>query len=80
MDPLEALNIEDDTTLAIIEECLLRSYNVWHFLPKDVSYINGEVIASSKKILEINNEFEDKKNTKCQFPLVASDRDPGLGE
>ena len=27
MDPLESLNLEDDTTLAIIEECLLRNYN-----------------------------------------------------
>ena len=24
MDPLESLSLEDDTTLAIIEECLLR--------------------------------------------------------
>ena len=47
MDPLESLNLEDDTTLAIIEECLSRNYNIWHFLPKDVSYINGDVMASS---------------------------------
>ena len=26
MDPLESLNIKDDTTLAIIEECLLRKF------------------------------------------------------
>ena len=54
MDPLESLSLEDDTTLAIIEECLSRSFNIWHFLPKDVSYINGEVMASSKIILELN--------------------------
>ena len=44
MDPLEGLSLEDDTTLAIIEECLLRNYNIWHFLPKDVSYINLSLI------------------------------------
>ena len=58
MDPLESLSLEDDTTIAIIEECLLRNYNIWHFLPKDVSYINGEVVASSKKILELNRDIK----------------------
>ena len=72
MDPLESLNIKDDTTLAIIEECLLRKFKVWHFLPKDVSYINGCVVAASKKILEINknilpffktSDLKPRKNT-----------------
>ena len=58
MDPLEGLSLEDDTTLAIIEECLLRNYNIWHFLPKDVSYINGEVVASSKIIFEVNKNIK----------------------
>ena len=63
MDPLEGLSLEDDTTLAIIEECLLRNYNIWHFLPKDVSYINGEVIASSKIIYEINRNIQPSFKT-----------------
>ena len=63
MDPLEGLSLEDDTTLAIIEECLLRNYNIWHFLPKDVSYINGEVIASSKIILELNRDIQPSFKT-----------------
>ena len=29
--------MKDDTTLAIIIECLSRNHKVWHFLPKDVS-------------------------------------------
>ena len=63
MDPLEGLSLEDDTTLAIIEECLLRNYNIWHFLPKDVSYINGEVVASSKIILELNKDMQPSFKT-----------------
>ena len=63
MDPLEGLSLEDDTTLAIIEECLLRNYNIWHFLPKDVSYINGEVLASSKIILELNRDIQPSFKT-----------------
>jgi glutathione synthase len=63
MDPLEGLSLEGDTTLAIIEECLLRNYNIWHFLPKDVSYINGEVVASSKMILELNRDIQPSFKT-----------------
>ena len=63
MDPLESLSLEDDTTLAVIEECLSRNYNIWHFLPKDVSYINGEVMASSKIILELNRNIQPSFKT-----------------
>ena len=83
MDPLESLSLEDDTTLAIIEECLLRNYNIWHFLPKDVSYINGEVIASSKIILELNRDIQPsfktsdliRKNLK-ELDLIFLRQDP----
>ena len=54
MDPIEGLNLEQDTTLAIITECLSRSFNVFHFLPKNVSYMDGEVNGFCKKVLEIN--------------------------
>ena len=63
MDPLEGLSLEDDTTLAIIEECLIRNYNIWHFLPKDVSYLDGEVVASSKIILELNRDIQPSFKT-----------------
>ena len=83
MDPLESLNLEDDTTLAIIEECLLKNYNIWHFLPKDVSYINGEVMASSKIILELNRDIQPsfktsdliRKNLK-ELDLIFLRQDP----
>ena len=83
MDPLESLNLEDDTTLAIIEECLSRNYNIWHFLPKDVSYINGEVMASSKIILELNKDIQPgfktsdliRKNLK-ELDLIFLRQDP----
>ena len=83
MDPLESLSLEDDTTLAIIEECLLRNYNIWHFLPKDVSYINGEVMASSKIILELNKDIQPgfktsdliRKNLK-ELDLIFLRQDP----
>lgn len=83
MDPLESLNLEDDTTVAIIEECLSKNYNIWHFLPKDVSYINGEVMASSKIILELNRDIQPsfktsdliRKNLK-ELDLIFLRQDP----
>ena len=83
MDPLESLSLEDDTTLAIIEECLSKNYNIWHFLPKDVSYINGEVMASSKIILELNRDIQPsfktsdliRKNLK-ELDLIFLRQDP----
>ena len=54
MDPIEGLNLKQDTTLAIITECLSKSFNVFHFLPKNVSYTDGEVNAYCRKVFEIN--------------------------
>ncbi len=54
MDPIEGLNFKQDTTLAIIAECLSKSFNVFHFLPKNVSYTDGEVDAYCRKVFEIN--------------------------
>ena len=56
MDPLEGLSLKDDTSLAIIIECLSKNYNVWHFLSKNVSYLDGNINATCKNILEINEE------------------------
>ena len=39
MDPLDSLSLEDDTTLAIIEECLSKNYNIWHFLTKLLGFV-----------------------------------------
>jgi len=83
MDPLESLSLEDDTTLAIIEECLSKNHNIWHFLPKDVSYINGEVMASSKIILQLNRDIQPvfrtsdliRKNLK-ELDLIFLRQDP----
>ena len=54
MDPIEGLNLKQDTTLAIITECLSKNFNVFHFLPKNVSYMDGEVNAYCRRVLEIN--------------------------
>ena len=54
MDPIEGLNLSEDSTLAIMHECLSNKYKVWQFQPNDVSYLNGRVFAFAKNILELN--------------------------
>ena len=54
MDPIEGLNVREDSTLAIMSECFSNKYRVWQFHPNDVSYLNGRVFAEAKKILELN--------------------------
>ncbi|MAC62116.1 MAG: glutathione synthase [SAR116 cluster bacterium] len=56
MDSLECLNFKDDTTIAIITECLSKNCKVWHFLPRDVSYLDGSVYSACKNIYEIDGE------------------------
>ena len=54
MDPIEGLNVSEDSTLAIMLECLSNKYRIWQFQPSDVSYLNGRVFADAKNIFEIN--------------------------
>jgi glutathione synthase len=49
--------LKDDTSLAIIIECLSKNHKVWHFLPKDVSYLDGSVYSICKNIYEINENM-----------------------
>ena len=35
MDPLENVNIEEDTTFRIAEEALIRGYNLFYYSPKN---------------------------------------------
>ena len=71
MDPIEGLNVSEDSTLAIMFECLSNKYMVWQFHPNDVSYLNGHVFAEAKKIFEINENktpfFQSSKKEKINL-------------
>ena len=83
MDPFEVLNLKEDTTLTIITECLSRNFNVFHFLPKNVSYSDGEVNAFCRKVLEVNETIspsykfgELKQNNLKKMDLIFVRQDP----
>lgn len=83
MDPFEVLNLKEDTTLTIITECLSRNFNVFHFLPKNVSYSDGEVNAFCRKVLEVNETIspsykfgELEQNNLKKMDLIFVRQDP----
>jgi len=71
MDPIEGLNVSEDSTLAIMLECFSNKYIVWQFHPNDVSYLNGRVFAEAKNILGLNENkapfFQSRKREKINL-------------
>ena len=48
MDPLEAVNIDADTTFALALEAQARGHGLYHYLPRELSYRNGRVVARAR--------------------------------
>ena len=47
---LKKVNIKTDTTILLASEAQKRGYKVYYFEPKNLSFLNGKVIASCKHI------------------------------
>jgi glutathione synthase len=45
MDPVESINPHTDTTLLIGREAIRRGYEVHYYLPRDLTFKNGEITA-----------------------------------
>lgn len=45
MDPLEAVDIDADTSFALALEAQARGHGLYHYLPRQLSYRNGRVVA-----------------------------------
>ncbi|MEK0084235.1 glutathione synthase [Benzoatithermus flavus] len=48
MDPLETVNIDTDSTFALALEAQGRGHGLYHYLPKQLSYRNGRVVAKAR--------------------------------
>ena len=46
MDPMETLNIDGDSTFVLMLEAQKRGHVLYHYLPQDLSYDDGTVVAS----------------------------------
>lgn len=61
MDPIENININGDTTFAMMEQAQARGHEMWIFQPQHVSYDEGRIIARAKPVIvrrEIGNHYE----------------------
>ena len=47
---LKKVNIKTDTTILLASEAQKKGYKIYYFEPKNLSFLNGKVIASCKHI------------------------------
>ena len=47
---LKKLNIKTDTTILLAAEAQKKGYKIFYFEPKNISFLNGKVIALCKHI------------------------------
>jgi glutathione synthase len=50
MDPIETIDIEADSTFALALEAKRRGHGLYHYLPKDLSYDRGRVLARARPL------------------------------
>jgi glutathione synthase len=50
MDPLAGINIDGDSTFAIMRGAQARGHRLWHYLPEDLSYHDGRVSAMAHPV------------------------------
>jgi glutathione synthase len=56
MDPIEGINIEGDTTFALMLEAQKRGHGIRVFQPEDVAFRNGDVLAHARAV-----QVQDRK-------------------
>ena len=60
MDPIDKINIIEDTTFRIAEEAQNRGHQLFYFLPEDLTYFENEIVAMGSKLSvqrKIGNHF-----------------------
>ncbi len=50
MDPLEGINIEGDSTFAIMVGAQKRGHALWHYRAEDLSYVGGRLWATARPV------------------------------
>ena len=51
MDPMESVNIEDDTSCALIMECQKRGHEIYYLLLKDLFIFDNKPLANLRKVI-----------------------------
>jgi glutathione synthase len=55
MDPLETVDIDGDSTFALLLEAQARGHGTYHYLPHDLSYRGGRIVAKARAV-EVRRE------------------------
>jgi glutathione synthase len=50
MDPIEKIDIDADSTFLLALEAQRRGHGLYHYLPTDLSYDHGRVIARARPL------------------------------
>ncbi len=50
MDPMEKININGDSTFALMLEAQARGHKLYHYLPDQLSYHHGRVLAAAQSV------------------------------
>jgi glutathione synthase len=50
MDPLEHINIQGDSSFALMLEAQSRGHLLFHYLPDQLSYVHGAVVAAARPV------------------------------
>lgn len=59
MDPLEGININGDSTFALMLEAKERGHEMWHYLPEHLSYRDGRVTARARRVEHVQRVAGD---------------------
>ena len=50
MDPVESIDIDADSTFVLALEAQARGHQVWHYLPRDLTLRNRQVVAVARRL------------------------------
>ena len=50
MDPIESVDIDGDSTFVMALEAQKRGNRLWHYEPRDLSMVSGQIIARGGRI------------------------------
>ncbi|GHF15601.1 glutathione synthetase [Kordiimonas sediminis] len=83
MDPMETINISGDSTFVLMLEAQKRGYQMFHYVPEDLSYCDGDVFAiarpvSVKREHGAHFEFGDqvRLNLRSDIDVILMRQDP----
>ena len=72
MDPIQAINIDADSTFVLMVEAQARGHGLWYYTPKTLSLSGGRVVAKAQRIKEIRRKKGDHVELGPVEPLDLS--------